>query len=95
MDPADAEFVTLLRALVALQIAERQERASSDAPRPTVLVLADAGLSLADISALTGRKYETMRTTIRRGREAATKSDGTSKTLAKKSANAAVVAETS
>jgi DNA-directed RNA polymerase specialized sigma24 family protein len=94
MDPADAESVTLLRALVALQIAERQERASSDAPRPTELVLADAGLSLADISALTGRKYETVRTTIRRGREAAAKSDGTTKTRAKNAAKAAAAAET-
>ena len=93
MDPADPESVTLLKPLVALQIAERQERMSPDAPRPTELVLADAGLSLADISTLTGRKYETVKTTIRRGREAAAKSDGTTKTPAKKAAKATVVVE--
>lgn len=83
MDPSNPESVTLLKALVALQIAERQERMSPDTPRLTELVLADAGLSLADISTLTGRKYEAVKTTIRRGREAAAKSDGTAKKAVK------------
>lgn len=61
---------TLLRALVALQIAERQDRSSGEAGRPSELVLADAGVALADIAALTGRKYETVKTTVRRAREA-------------------------
>jgi DNA-directed RNA polymerase specialized sigma24 family protein len=61
---------TLLRALVALQVAERQDRSSGEAARPSELVLADAGVGLTDIAALTGRKYESVKTTVRRAREA-------------------------
>lgn len=61
---------TLLRALVALQVAERQDRSSGEPARPSELVLADAGVGLADIAALTGRKYESVKTTVRRAREA-------------------------
>jgi DNA-directed RNA polymerase specialized sigma24 family protein len=61
---------TLLRAIVALQVAERQDRSSGEAGRPSELLLADAGVSLTDIATLTGRKYETVKTTIRRAREA-------------------------
>ena len=32
-------------------------------------MLADAGLSLGDIAALTGRNYETVKTTVRRARQ--------------------------
>jgi DNA-directed RNA polymerase specialized sigma24 family protein len=70
MEPNNADGVTLLRALVALQIADRQERVSDAPARPVEVVLADAGLGLAEIAALTGRKYETVKTTIRRARTA-------------------------
>lgn len=70
---ADDQIPTLLRALVALQIADRQERLSDDAPRPTEVVLAEAGLALGDIADLTGRKYESVKTTIRRARETQSK----------------------
>lgn len=68
MEPNNADTVTLLRALVALQIADRQERVSDAPARPVEVVLADAGVGLAEIAALTGRKYETVKTTIRRAR---------------------------
>jgi hypothetical protein len=64
------DVTTLLRALVALQIAERQDRSGSDPGRPSELVLADAGIGLPDIAALTGRKYEAVKATVRRAREA-------------------------
>jgi DNA-directed RNA polymerase specialized sigma24 family protein len=67
---SDDQITTLLRALVALQIADRQERiAGADDPRPTDVVLADAGLALGDIAQLTGRNYEAVKTTIRRARQ--------------------------
>lgn len=79
----DDQTSMLLRALVALQIAERQERQGADSTRPSELVLADAGLSLSDIADLTGRKYDSVKTTIRRAR-AAHSQPSTTKTKAKK-----------
>jgi hypothetical protein len=67
---AQPDQTTLLRALVALQIAERQDRSTGETSRPTEMVLADAGVGLPDIVTLTGRKYEAVKATIRRAREA-------------------------
>jgi DNA-directed RNA polymerase specialized sigma24 family protein len=55
----------LLVAMVALQIDDRTEGQR----RPTELILADVGLSLSEIATLTGRKYESVKTTIRRARQ--------------------------
>jgi DNA-directed RNA polymerase specialized sigma24 family protein len=52
--------------------AERDDLASER--RPTEVVLAEVGLSLAEIAQVTGRKYEGVKTTIRRYRERASKS---------------------
>ena len=69
-DTPAPEETTLLRALVALQIAERNDRHTQETPRPSEVILADAGLGLPDIATLTGRKYEAVKATIRRAREA-------------------------
>jgi DNA-binding NarL/FixJ family response regulator len=55
--------------LLAIQIAEREERIGDGSPRRTEVVLADAGLTLAEIAALTGKNYETVKTTVRRARQ--------------------------
>lgn len=67
-DNAGPDPTTLLRALVALQLADRQDRHTSETPRPAEVILADVGISLGEIALLTGRKYETVQTTIRRAR---------------------------
>lgn len=55
---------------LAIQIAEREERINGDgSPRRTEVVLADAGLTLAEIAALTGKSYDTVKTTVRRARQ--------------------------
>jgi DNA-directed RNA polymerase specialized sigma24 family protein len=86
MEKLEPDATTLLRALVALQIADRQERGSSEPSRPTEVVLADAGLGLSDIGELTGRKYETVKATIRRARATGAKGSATEKDAAKPTA---------
>ena len=57
----------LLRALLLLAIADREERdAPVSARRRTELLLSDAGFSLHEIASFTGRPYETVKSTIRR-----------------------------
>ena len=55
--------------ILALLIDEREQRTADDkdAVRTEVL-LADAGLTLDEIAALTGRKYDTVRMAVSRGR---------------------------
>jgi DNA-directed RNA polymerase specialized sigma24 family protein len=63
------ELDRVVTASLALQIAEREERTSDPADhRRTELILADAGLTLGEIAALTGRNYETVKAAIRRAR---------------------------
>jgi DNA-directed RNA polymerase specialized sigma24 family protein len=63
--------------ILAILIAEREDRlAKTDDPRRTEVVLADAGLSLSEIAMLTGRKYESVKTTIRRARDRTAKPSG-------------------
>lgn len=57
-----------LDAMLAIQIADRPEGVS----RPTEVLLADVGLSLNEIARLTGRKYEAVKTAVRRARAATT-----------------------
>jgi DNA-directed RNA polymerase specialized sigma24 family protein len=59
----------LLAGLLALTLAERLERSSGTDPRPVELILSGAGFSIGEIAQLTGRPYETVKTTLRRGRE--------------------------
>ncbi|HXE98737.1 MAG TPA: sigma factor-like helix-turn-helix DNA-binding protein [Solirubrobacterales bacterium] len=56
-------------ASLALQIADRDQALLGTEPRRTELVLTEAGLSIKDIARLTGRNYDTVKTTIRRARK--------------------------
>jgi hypothetical protein len=61
-----------LTALLALQAAERDDRLNPDGtPRPTDVVLAEAGLNYGEVAQLTGRGYEAVKGTNRRWRERA------------------------
>jgi len=57
--------------ILALLIDEREDRTriSKDAAKTEVL-LAQAGLSIEDIAAATGKKYDTVRMAITRGKKA-------------------------
>jgi len=70
--PKPLELEAGVTAVAALLVALRDD-AQGVSARPTEAVLADAGLSLAEIAQLTGRKYETVKTNLRRHRERATK----------------------
>jgi len=69
--PLDSQAVQY--AQLALYVHDRDVRYFEAAPKRNELVLADAGLSIGAIAALTGRKYETVKTTIRRARAQADK----------------------
>jgi DNA-directed RNA polymerase specialized sigma24 family protein len=59
----------VLVALLALIAADRDDRvAASGTGRRSELVLADAGLTVSEIAKVTGRKYEAVKTAIRRAR---------------------------
>lgn len=60
--------------ILALLIDEREDRTrnSKDAAKTEVL-LSRAGLSIDDIAAVTGKKYDTVRMAITRGKKAATR----------------------
>ena len=58
--------------VIALLAADRDERADDLPPRRSELVLADAGFTAQEISALTGRKYEAVRSSLRRRAETKT-----------------------
>jgi DNA-directed RNA polymerase specialized sigma24 family protein len=58
----------LLLAGVVLQTADREERLTGVAPRRSEVLLAEAGLSLPAIAQLTGKKYEAVKTAVRRAR---------------------------
>ena len=58
----------LLAAVVALQVADREERTESDPRHRSEVVLSDVGLNLNDIALLTRKKYETVKSTLRRSK---------------------------
>lgn len=60
------EDAHLMRAVLALMAADRDERIEGSSPRRSEIVLADAGFSAREISGLTGRKYEAVRSALRR-----------------------------
>ena len=70
---AAEESLTLdrtLRALLALQVADREDRLNTDSPpRKTEFVLVEAGLTLGEVARLTGKPYETVKGTVRRARQ--------------------------
>lgn len=71
-EPASAELLdleTAINALLALTVADRESRLNDGPPRRSEVILASAGLSYGQISRLTGRNYESVKTTVRRARE--------------------------
>jgi DNA-directed RNA polymerase specialized sigma24 family protein len=65
----------LLLAAVVLQLADREERLTGAEPVRSEVLLAEAGLSLTAIAQLTGRKYEAVKTAVRRARFKAPRRD--------------------
>jgi hypothetical protein len=65
----------LIAGLLALQLEDRRKnRDMADSP-PAELLLADLGMSIGQIARLTGRNYETVKSTLRRGRERVSKAE--------------------
>jgi DNA-directed RNA polymerase specialized sigma24 family protein len=59
-----------LRGLLALHVAEREERLGQQVkPRSTVVVLADAGLSYGSIAPLVGKTKDAVRKSVERARK--------------------------
>jgi hypothetical protein len=77
-DPGPSEL-DLLQALVALYIADRDDRvAENPSLERAEVVLSRAGLSAAQIASISGKGYESVRGVIRRSRSrSADTSDGT------------------
>jgi hypothetical protein len=59
---------TLLTGILALLVADREERVNGREERNTDVVLAGAGLTYGEISRLTGRPYEAVKSAVRRSR---------------------------
>ena len=57
--------------ILALLIDEREERTRGKDAVKTEVLLANAGLSIDEIAAATGRKYDTVRMAIARGKKVA------------------------
>jgi DNA-directed RNA polymerase specialized sigma24 family protein len=66
----DAELTKLLRGVLALLAADRDDRVAGEKARPrrSELVLAEAGLSVGEVAALLGRNRETVKSAVRRAR---------------------------
>jgi DNA-directed RNA polymerase specialized sigma24 family protein len=56
----------VMRAVLALMAADRDERIDASPQRRSEIVLADAGFSAREISIMTGRNYEAVRSALRR-----------------------------
>jgi hypothetical protein len=54
--------------MLALMVADREERIAGGAPRGSDIVLSDAGFSYSEIGLLTGRGYEAVKSAVRRHR---------------------------
>ena len=60
---------SVMRAVVALLADEREARVANNRDaRKTEELLADAGFSIGEIASLLGKPYETVKSTLRRGR---------------------------
>lgn len=60
-----------LSGILALLIDEREERTLGDnSAAKTEILLAQAGLSIEEIATVTGKKYDTVRMAITRGKKA-------------------------
>jgi DNA-directed RNA polymerase specialized sigma24 family protein len=66
-DQASPGLEGVMRAVLALLADERDARIADDAAaRKTEVLLRDAGFSPGEIALLLGKKYETVRSTLRR-----------------------------
>lgn len=76
---SEIELSDALAGLLAIASAMRDDAmVKPEERRKTEVILVDAGLSLAQVSRITGRKYETVKTTVRRAREAGARRQGVS-----------------
>lgn len=67
-----ARVESLLSALLALQLEERnRESGSTESRRKDEVLLADAGLSYQDIAGLLGKNYDAVRKSVQRARSSA------------------------
>jgi hypothetical protein len=62
------ESETLLKAMLALMVADREERIHGVAAQRSEILLVDAGLTLQVTADLTGRSYEAVKKTVQRAR---------------------------
>jgi hypothetical protein len=68
--PDELDLAHVLRGLLALQVAERDDRlVHAGKPRPSAVVLADAGLSYGAIGPLVGKKKDAVRKSVERFRK--------------------------
>ena len=68
--PTPLSLEETMTAILAILVAEREERLGRGGGAPTELLLSDVGLDYGAISRVIGRPYKTVQTTIRRAREA-------------------------
>jgi len=62
------EVSTLLRALLAVQVADREDRLLGRDPKKTELVLVEAGLSIGEAAHLTNKNYDAVRMAVQRAK---------------------------
>lgn len=65
----ELDLPAALRGLLALQVAEREERHGRAEPRLTEVILDEAGLSHGAIALITGKKKDTVRKAVERARK--------------------------
>jgi hypothetical protein len=86
--PHGLDLGKAITALIALQIADREDRLDHErAPRPTEEILVNSGgLTYTEVSQLTGKGYEAVKGIVRRarGRGSVAKTSGDSATPAEK-----------
>ncbi len=66
--PSAISVEKALAGILAVLVADRDDRLTQRDPRSTDVVLADAGLSYGEVAQLTGRPYETVKSAVRRSR---------------------------
>jgi DNA-directed RNA polymerase specialized sigma24 family protein len=78
-DGAALDTSRIMIGVLALLAAHRDERVDDLPPRRSELVLADAGFTAQEIAKLTGRKYEAVRSSLRRNAQPKTNAKGRAK----------------
>jgi DNA-directed RNA polymerase specialized sigma24 family protein len=78
-DTAVLETSRIMLGMLVLLAADRDDRVDESPPRRSELVLADAGFTAQEIAKLTGRKYEAVRSSLRRHAQPKTNAKGHAK----------------